>query len=88
MIRTLGLSLTDIPAFAQRRRACSKVVRYGSKTVLGHADWYEYGPNTDMGVVMRAQVGDCPKRDAAQIHDRCDPYCPTLVELFFRPSAG
>jgi hypothetical protein len=48
----------------------------------------ENGPDTGMGVVMRALVGDCPKRDAAQIQDRCDPFCPTLAELFFRPSAG
>jgi hypothetical protein len=32
--------------------------------------------------VMRAQVGDCPKRDDAQIQNRCDPCCPDLVRLF------
>ncbi len=48
----------------------------------------EHGPGAAMGAVMRAQVGDCPKRDAAQIQERCDPYCPDLVRLFFRPGAG
>ena len=48
----------------------------------------EHGPNAAMGEVMRAQVGDCPKHDEAQIQNRCDPYCPDLVRLFFRPGAG
>ena len=48
----------------------------------------EHGPNASMGVVMRAQVGDCPNRESTQIQERCDPYCPDLVRLFFRPGAG
>ena len=35
--------------------------------------------------VMRAQVGDCPKREDAQMQNRCDPYCPDLVRLFRTP---
>jgi hypothetical protein len=35
--------------------------------------------------VMRAQVGDCPKREDAQMQNRCDPYCPDLVRLFRHP---
>ncbi len=46
------------------------------------------GPNAAMGAVLRAQVGDCPKREAVQIQNRCNPYCPDLVRLFFRPEAG
>jgi hypothetical protein len=33
-----------------------------------------------MGVVMRAQLGDCPHKDSAQIQHRCDPYCPDLAQ--------
>jgi hypothetical protein len=47
----------------------------------------EHGPDAAMGAVMRAKVGDCPRRDAVQIQDRCDPYCPDLVRLF-RASAA
>lgn len=45
----------------------------------------EHGPNAAMGEVMRAQVGDCPKRNATQIQDRCDPYCLDLARLFAKP---
>ena len=38
----------------------------------------EHGPGAAMGEVMRAQVGDCPKRESTQIQERCDPYCPDL----------
>jgi hypothetical protein len=48
----------------------------------------EHGPNASMGEVMRAQIGECPKRESTQIQERCDPYCPDLVRLFFRPGAG
>ena len=41
-----------------------------------------------MGEVMRAQVGDCPHKDSAQLQNRCDPYCPDLARLFRRPEAG
>ena len=50
---------------------CGRCARYGRLSVARLLA--EHGPNTDLGVVMRAQVGDCPKRDAAQIQDRCDP---------------
>jgi hypothetical protein len=35
--------------------------------------------------VMHAQIGDCPKRDDAQIQNHCDPYCLGLVRLFRTP---
>jgi hypothetical protein len=38
---------------------------------------------------LNAQVGDCPNKQAAQIQNRCDPYCPDLPRLFLpRPDAG
>jgi hypothetical protein len=45
----------------------------------------EHGPDAKMRDVMRAQVGDCPKREDAQIQNRRDPYCPDLVRLFRTP---
>ena len=45
----------------------------------------EHGPGAAMGEIMRAQVGDCPKRNATQIQDRCDPYCLDLARLFAKP---
>ena len=45
----------------------------------------KHGPNVSMAEVMRVQIGDCPNREAAQIQNRCDPYCPDLSRLFYRP---
>jgi hypothetical protein len=44
-----------------------------------------YGPDAAMGTVMREQIGSCTHRDDAQIQTRCDPYCPTLAQLFGIP---
>jgi hypothetical protein len=41
-----------------------------------------------MGPIMKAQIGACPKRDATQIYERCDPFCPTLAQLFGVPETG
>jgi hypothetical protein len=46
----------------------------------------EHVPGAAMGHVLHAQVGDCPKRDSAQLQERCDPYCPDLVRLFRAPA--
>ena len=48
----------------------------------------QHGPGAAMGEVMRAQLGDCPHKDSAQLQNRCDPYCPDLARLFRRPEAG
>ena len=31
---------------------------------------------------MHEQIGSSAHRDDTQLYTRCDPYCPTLVELF------
>jgi len=31
---------------------------------------------------MQDQIGDCPNRDHSLLQSRCDPYCPTLSQLF------
>jgi hypothetical protein len=33
-------------------------------------------------MIMRAQIGDCPKLTERRIEARCDPYSPTLWPLF------
>jgi hypothetical protein len=40
----------------------------------------EHGPDAAMGAVIRAQVGDCPKRDASEIV--MIQYCPDLPQPF------
>ena len=42
----------------------------------------EWGPDTSIRDIMRERIGNCPHRDDAQIYTRCDPYCPTLAQLF------
>jgi len=32
--------------------------------------------------IVREQIGSCPHRNDAQLYTRCDPYCPTLAQLF------
>jgi hypothetical protein len=37
--------------------------------------------------IMQAQIGACPNRDNAQLQNRCNPYGPDLVHLFYLPTA-
>jgi hypothetical protein len=39
----------------------------------------EHGADAAGPDVLRALVGDCPKREAFNIHNRCDPYVPGLA---------
>jgi len=48
----------------------------------------QYGADASIADIMREQIGNCPHRNDTQIYTRCDPYCPTLVELFAPPEAG
>ena len=47
----------------------------------------KWGPDASLRDIMHEQIGNCPHRNDAQIYTRCDPYCPTLVELFAPPEA-
>jgi hypothetical protein len=38
----------------------------------------EHGADAGVPDVLRALVGDCPKREAFNLHDRCDPFMPGL----------
>jgi hypothetical protein len=48
----------------------------------------EYGPQTPVWEIMDAQIGDCPKREAHNIAERCSVHCPDLSGLFRAPEAG
>jgi hypothetical protein len=46
----------------------------------------EYALETPLRTIMRAQIGDCPNRNAQQDRERCDPYsrsgrCSAVSEL-------
>jgi hypothetical protein len=62
---------------------CGRCERHGRLNVARLLA--QHGPETPIAEVMRAQIGDCPKRDDAQIQNRCDPYSPDLVRLFRSP---
>jgi len=32
--------------------------------------------------IIKALIGACPNREETQWYTRCDPYCPTLLQLF------
>jgi hypothetical protein len=60
--------------------ACGRCERRGRLSVARLAR--EHALGTPLATIMRAQVGDCPNRNAQQERDRCDPYSPTLSTLF------
>ena len=47
-----------------------------------------YGADASIMDVMREQIGSCPHRNDAQIYTRCNPYSPTLAQLFGIPDQG
>jgi hypothetical protein len=59
---------------------CGRCDRHGRLSVARLAR--ENAPETSLASIMRAQIGDCPNRNAQQERERCDPYSPTLWPLF------
>jgi hypothetical protein len=41
----------------------------------------KYGRKRNMTIWREQLNGDCPKRDAHQMHDRCDLICPDLPKV-------
>jgi len=41
----------------------------------------QYGRRGNMTKWMSDLKGDCPKRDAPQLHERCDLICPDLPKV-------
>jgi hypothetical protein len=66
-----------------RCRRCALLRRLSVARLLA-----EHGPAAAMGDVIRAQVGDCPRRDARLLQNRCNPYSPDLAPLYRRPEAS
>ena len=59
---------------------CGRCDRHGRLSVQRLlAEW---GADAALRDIMREQIGSCPHKDDAQIYTRCDPYCPTLAQLF------
>jgi hypothetical protein len=65
---------------------CGRCERRGRLSVVRLAQ--EYAPETPLRTIMRAQVGDCPKRADRRLEARCDPYSPTLWPLFGSSDQG
>jgi hypothetical protein len=62
---------------------CGRCERSGRLSVTRLAQ--EHPPETPLLMIMRSQIGDCPKQAARRIEERCDPYSPTLPPLFAGP---
>jgi len=58
-----------------------------ARASLGRRLLARYGPDASLRDIMHEQIGACPHRNDTQIYTRCDPYCPTLVQLFGQPEA-
>jgi hypothetical protein len=59
---------------------CSRCDRHG-RLHLGRLI-AQHGADAAGPDVLRALVGDCPKRETFNPHDRCDPYMPGLASIF------
>jgi len=79
------ISLGDVAArdVAMIDIRCGRCDRHGRLSV--QRLMARYGPDASLRDIMHEQIGSCPHKDDAQIYTRCDPYCPTLVELFAPP---
>jgi len=65
---------------------CGRCDRHGRLSLARLVE--EYGADAPVRVVMQDQIGECPNKDHSQLQSRCDPYSPTLAELFSAPDAG
>jgi len=83
------IALGDVAARGQRtiEICCGRCDRHGRLSVQRLlAEW---GADASIRDIMHEQIGSCPHRNDTQLYTRCDPYCPTLVQLFSPyPEAG
>jgi hypothetical protein len=61
------------------RVECSKCGRKGRYNV--HKLIAKYGRNGNMMKWKEQLNGDCPRRDAQGLHERCDLICPDLPKI-------
>ena len=55
---------------------CGRKGRYNVRKLIE-----KYGRDGRMMEWREQLNGDCPKRDAKQLHDRCDLICPDLPKM-------
>jgi hypothetical protein len=55
---------------------CSRKGRYNVRRLIA-----QYGRKASMMKWKEQLNGDCPNRDAPQLHDRCDVICPDLPKV-------
>ena len=55
---------------------CGRKGRYNVRGLIG-----KYGCDGNMMKWKEQLNGDCPKRDAPQMHNRCDLICPDLPKV-------
>ena len=65
---------------------CGRCDRHGRLSVARLMA--RYGPDASIRDIMHEQIGFSPHRNDTQLYPRCDPYCPTLAQLFSVPEAG
>ena len=61
------------------RVECTRCPRKGRYNVRRLIE--KYGRQANMIKWNEQLNGDCPKRDASQLHDRCDLFCPDLPKV-------
>jgi hypothetical protein len=65
---------------------CTKCVRKGRYSVRGLIE--KYGSKANMMKWKEQLNGDCPKRDAHGLHERCDLICPDLPKVLLKNSSA
>src|SRR6476620_3201227 len=66
------------------RVECTKCTRKGRYHV--HKLIEKYGRKANMMKWKEKLNGDCPRRDAHGLHERCDLICPDFPEFSYRPA--
>jgi hypothetical protein len=61
------------------RIECTKCPRQGRYSVAKLIE--QYGQRGNMTKWVSDLKGDCPRRDAPQLHERCDLICPDLPKV-------
>ena len=61
------------------RVECTQCERKGRYSVAKLIE--EHGRRDNMSAWVRDLKGDCPRRDAHSLHERCDVLCPDLPKV-------
>ena len=74
-VAALGVRVLDI--------RCERCARDGRLSVARLVE--EHGADAPVRRAMQDLIGECPNREHSELQSRCDPYCPTLAELYGAP---